>query len=338
MLHVLSFYLLWIVIAFGIGVLTGLWTWSNKAKGAWYSGWLGWGIPLFVVGVIAAALKLLPGRQGLYLELALLLFAAFIIGCWFGGLLRALFAPARQGDVAKGEANAATIPAPQTVSTDPATGQGASTAQGAVTGAAAMSAAVAAAASKSRTDSAADGTPASAKPPASTQENAGSDGSKPQDGRAGVSQNGPVTEVSASPAAASSAAAGKSGAASQAGVIPAGVTPAVAASAAASSTSQPVAFTAPAGVKPDDLKRIKGVGKKLEERLNALGVISFSQIAAWSPSDVDAVDEHLSFHGRIAREDWIGQAKQLAAGQETEFSKRVDKGEVASSSNEDTKQ
>ena len=42
----------------------------------------------------------------------------------------------------------------------------------------------------------------------------------------------------------------------------------------------------------------------------------------------------MSFPGRIEREDWINQAKTLAEGGETEFSKRVDAGEVESSLDE----
>jgi predicted flap endonuclease-1-like 5' DNA nuclease len=72
----------------------------------------------------------------------------------------------------------------------------------------------------------------------------------------------------------------------------------------------------------DDLKLIKGVGPKLEEKLNALGVWHFSQIAAWSAAEVAWVDDQLSFRGRIERDEWISQAKTLAAGGETEFSAR----------------
>ena len=46
------------------------------------------------------------------------------------------------------------------------------------------------------------------------------------------------------------------------------------------------------------------------------------------------VEGYLSFRGRIGREDWVGQAKKLASGAETEFSKRVDAGEVESSREE----
>jgi NADH-quinone oxidoreductase subunit E len=78
----------------------------------------------------------------------------------------------------------------------------------------------------------------------------------------------------------------------------------------------------------DDLKRIKGVGPKLEQTLNELGFYHFDQIAAWTEAEIQWVDNRLKFKGRITRDDWISQAKQLAAGEDTEFSKRVDKGDV----------
>lgn len=95
--------------------------------------------------------------------------------------------------------------------------------------------------------------------------------------------------------------------------------------------SQPAALEAPREGAADDLKRIKGVGKVIEGKLNGLGVWHFDQIAAWGDEEVNWVNSHLSFSGRIQREDWINQAKALAAGEETEFSKRVDAGDVASS-------
>ncbi len=93
--------------------------------------------------------------------------------------------------------------------------------------------------------------------------------------------------------------------------------------------------TRPAGLSaareggPDDLKRIKGVGPKLEDLLHSLGFYHFDQVAAWGPSELAWVDSNLEgFNGRATRDDWVGQAKLLAAGGETEFSQRVDKGEV----------
>jgi len=63
----------------------------------------------------------------------------------------------------------------------------------------------------------------------------------------------------------------------------------------------------------DDLTRISGVGPKLAETLNELGVFTFEQIAEWTPENVAFVDARLKFKGRIERDDWIGEAKKLAA-------------------------
>ncbi len=70
--------------------------------------------------------------------------------------------------------------------------------------------------------------------------------------------------------------------------------------------------TAPAAA--DDLKKLSGVGPALEKKLLAGGVTSFAQIAAWTDADVADMDEKLSFKGRIEREGWIEQAKELAKG------------------------
>lgn len=72
----------------------------------------------------------------------------------------------------------------------------------------------------------------------------------------------------------------------------------------------------------DDLLMIKGVGPKLNGLLNKLGITRFDQIAAWSRDDVAKVDGHMeNFSGRIDREEWIPQAKLLAAGNMTEFNR-----------------
>ena len=62
----------------------------------------------------------------------------------------------------------------------------------------------------------------------------------------------------------------------------------------------------------DDLKQLSGVGPALEKKLHAAGVTTFAQIAAWTDADVAAIDEQLSFKGRIEREGWIAQAAELA--------------------------
>ena len=55
---------------------------------------------------------------------------------------------------------------------------------------------------------------------------------------------------------------------------------------------------------------------------------TFAQIAAWGPEDIADMDGKLSFKGRIERDGWVDQARLLAAGEETEFSKKVSKGGV----------
>ena len=90
---------------------------------------------------------------------------------------------------------------------------------------------------------------------------------------------------------------------------------------AATSTSAVKFLDQPNG-EADDLKKISGVGPVLEGKLNDLGIYHFSQIAAFTAEEISMVDETLNFKGRIEREDWLSQAKTLAEGGETEFSKK----------------
>ncbi|WP_319533724.1 50S ribosomal protein L21 [uncultured Cohaesibacter sp.] len=70
-------------------------------------------------------------------------------------------------------------------------------------------------------------------------------------------------------------------------------------------------FTAPA--EKDDLKKISGVGPVLEGKLNALGITSYAQIAAFTADDIAKIDEALNFKGRIDRDNWLEQAAAFAA-------------------------
>ena len=63
---------------------------------------------------------------------------------------------------------------------------------------------------------------------------------------------------------------------------------------------------------PDDLKAISGIGPKLEQVLNGLGIWTYAQVAGWSADEIAWVDEHLGFNGRIGRDGWTGQAAELA--------------------------
>lgn len=70
-----------------------------------------------------------------------------------------------------------------------------------------------------------------------------------------------------------------------------------------------------AGGKPpanDDLKKIHGVGPKLEKLLKGMGITSFLQVANFTAGDIETVTEALdAFPGRIERDDWVGSADQL---------------------------
>jgi large subunit ribosomal protein L21 len=88
---------------------------------------------------------------------------------------------------------------------------------------------------------------------------------------------------------------------------------------AAKTTPAKATEAKPAAAKADnaaaggDLKKLAGVGPALEKKLIAAGVTSLTQVAAWTEADVSKIDEELSFKGRIDREGWIAQAKDLTA-------------------------
>ena len=101
------------------------------------------------------------------------------------------------------------------------------------------------------------------------------------------------------------------------GTVPIAVTP---------TTSAPVS-----GGLTDDLKRIRGIGIVIEAKLNTMGIRTYADIARWTQGDAEHFAEALDIPGRVERENWIGQAQVLASGQATEFSNRVDRGDVVPS-------
>ncbi len=175
-----------------------------------------------------------------------------------------------------------------------------------------------AAAAKPAASSARTSAPASGKPAASGAEASG------------------VKPIGAAAAAEERAADAGSGGRDQPAPIGAAAAADEAASAASGSAAEtgedgdmPAALNGPRGGKPDNLKEIKGVGPKLEKMLNGMGIYHFDQIAGWSDSELAWVDSNLEgFRGRASRDNWVDQARVLAAGGETEFSKRVDEGGV----------
>lgn len=93
--------------------------------------------------------------------------------------------------------------------------------------------------------------------------------------------------------------------------------------------ARPEALEAARNGQADDLKQIKGIGPKLEQLCNRLGFFHFDQIASWTTDEIAWVDANLEgFKGRVSRDKWVDQARILAEGGATEFSKRVEDGDV----------
>ena len=127
-------------------------------------------------------------------------------------------------------------------------------------------------------------------------------------------------------------------------VEPRDVTPSAAVAAAVAAEpimpvaeAAPAPVIAPATVEPtpaapasadarDDLLKLKGVGPKLNLLLIELGVTRYAQIASWTDADLAAIDAKLgNFKGRPVRDQWIDQAKYLAAGDQAGFEAKYGK-------------
>ncbi|MAT34584.1 MAG: NADH-quinone oxidoreductase subunit NuoE [Ponticaulis sp.] len=76
--------------------------------------------------------------------------------------------------------------------------------------------------------------------------------------------------------------------------------------------ARPEAMPEPDSNGADNLKVISGIGPVLEKKLNDLGIFHYHQIASWGEKEMAWIDAYLSFKGRVAREGWIPQAKELA--------------------------
>ena len=87
------------------------------------------------------------------------------------------------------------------------------------------------------------------------------------------------------------------------------------------STTEPEALTeqfellaAPRGA-PDDLAKLTGVGPQIVKKLNEHGVFHYWQLAAMTSEDAEKLDADLRFNGRIARDKWSEQARELMAAE-----------------------
>jgi len=66
------------------------------------------------------------------------------------------------------------------------------------------------------------------------------------------------------------------------------------------------------GCAKDDLKRIHGIGPYLEQRLNEIGITSYSQIAKFNEVEINFVSQNIGpFPTRIKRDNWMKSAIQL---------------------------
>jgi NADH-quinone oxidoreductase subunit E len=153
---------------------------------------------------------------------------------------------------------------------------------------------------------------AAAPKPAASKPAASKPATKPAAAKPAPAAKAPDAELSAAHAAAEAAAARRAAEAEAIGAL--GNAPA---------DGRPQLLSGAPEGGGDDLKLIKGVGPKLKSLLNGLGVYHFAQIAAWTEAEIAWVDDAIvGFSGRVSRDNWVDQAKILAAGGETEFSAR----------------
>ena len=87
-------------------------------------------------------------------------------------------------------------------------------------------------------------------------------------------------------------------------------------------------FKKPKG-EADDLTKIKGVSEELKQRLNKIGVTKFEQIATFNDDELTKVGDAMSLSGRMEKEDWVGQARTLAAEAAVAEAPPVVEGEAA---------
>jgi predicted flap endonuclease-1-like 5' DNA nuclease len=387
----------WVVAAFALGAFVG---WRSCRQEPRLEGW-GWllpGLAIFALGLVLAVLKAVPGRLGLYLDMALLFSFFYIVGCLLGCLFgrkedaipigAAAGTAVAAAPVAAARVAAAPAPVVRSAPTirpyqwQAAREPGAVTLTGYVPSDSVRNAIVGNARTTLAPAAVVDKLQIGAGAPANLEGMAGAafghlnsldrgiasliDSRYTLTGVAGtrnaydrvmadvkalpsgfglakvdiVAPPAPVaapTPVAPAPVAAPTpvapapvAPAAPETAAPVAALAP--VEPAnVAAVDAGIPGRRPLGLAGPRGGKADDLKLIRGIGRQNEGRLHGLGVWHFDQIAAWSADESLWVGSYLAFPGRIEREEWVSQAKVLAAGGKTAFAERVARGEVATS-------
>lgn len=69
----------------------------------------------------------------------------------------------------------------------------------------------------------------------------------------------------------------------------------------------------------DNLQMISGIGPFIEERLHAIDIYSFKQISKFTAKDIEKINVAIEyFAGRIERDEWVAQAKELVQDEKKE--------------------
>jgi predicted flap endonuclease-1-like 5' DNA nuclease len=325
MWYLLNAYWIPLLLAGLLGVIVGWMSCNNQtiahnARPSWFSGWVPWGLAAAALAVLAALQMLLPGKQGLLLDTALMLFGAYLLGCCIGCILRP-----------KPAAHLATAGAAKSTSTS---GKAATAAAvGTAATAAGLAVAKSASAQTKSTSATTSGTSSTSAKPVSTStdttksSNVANLTSSSTGGINGSTDKVVTTLGAAATGVAATAAAAVSKTAAAAATSAASAISGTSTSStgdaniksftgAAKFGERPVLYNAPrGGGKGDELSLIWGVAEKLEHKMNAAGIWHFDQIANWTQANVEWFEhEFEGFKGRLDRDKWIEQCKKLAAG------------------------
>ncbi len=334
-------YLWWWISALVIGLIIGWSTFSRGKKSA--GGSFPW-ILLLATGMVVAYLKLIPDLAGLWFDTAVLMATSYFGGCFLGGTFHSLFGANDAPIVAVSTPLADIVPTLAAVKPyqwqaqkDSAQKDGATvTLSGFAPSAEAKARIVASAKAVLKGATIIDRLSLASGAPTGLETLTGAAFDHLSKLDKGIAS---LVDSAYTLTGAASSEGIKTNVDTAASKLPAGFTlakidvsaPIVAVTAASTEADKPTGLTAPRGGVADDLKRIRGIGKQNEGRLHGLGIWHFDQIAAWTKPEIVWVGHFLAFPGRIEREDWVPQAKVLATGAETEFSKRIDKGDVVTS-------
>lgn len=80
--------------------------------------------------------------------------------------------------------------------------------------------------------------------------------------------------------------------------------------------------------KVDNLKKIQGINSNIEKNLHNLGIYQYEQIASWSAKNIEWIENFLELPFYIKKHKWVEQAKILKTGDETDYSRQVESGDI----------